>query len=333
MSKRTILDRRIVPILSNPEDTASRRQGVPATTERYHRLHGSSLLFDAASLLNVSSASCYATACVLFHRYCHQVSLREVDVWSSAMGSFLLAIKMEELNISLKQVIVTFLQIYRRRKYMLLEDDEKANLMMKHSSVAYEQTATLPYAQKVKLISESDPSITLNPFGPLWKEWHGVVVEMESKILRALGFTVYWIPDKHPHKFILYVLRVLEVDSNKLLAQSAWNYCNDSCRLDLCLRFDAHITACATIRLAASEQGVALPDSCLPNQPIKRWWEVLCGPGHETKLDLISDELVALKNSSGTELDVEMASFAFVKSLVVNESFNDPQSFSWESIK
>ncbi|GAX22986.1 hypothetical protein FisN_15Hh118 [Fistulifera solaris] len=329
MSKRTTLDRRIVPVLPKPEDTASRRDGVSVATERYHRLHGTSLLLDAADALNVSSASCYATACVLFHRFYHQISLREVDVWSAAMGSFLLAVKIEELTISLKQVIATFLRLYRKRKMILLEDDEVVQWIMKQPSIAYDSSAALPFAQKDSLIRENDnTSASINPFGPLWKEWQEVVIETENKILRALGFTVYWIPDHHPHKFILYVLRVLEVDSHKGLAQLAWNYCNDSCRLDLCVRFEAHLMACAAICLAASEQGVVLPDSSLPTTI--KWWEVLCGPGHEAELDVIQKELLALKDK---ESDVVMASVAFVKSLVKNESFNDPQSFSWESIK
>jgi hypothetical protein len=332
MSKRTTLDRRIVPVMPKPEDTASRQDGVSAATERYHRLHGTSLLLDAAGALNVSSASCYATACVLFHRFYYQVSLREVDVWSAAMGSFLLAVKIEELTISLKQVIATFLRIYRKRKIILLEDDEAVQWIMKQPSVAYEPSAALPYAQKDTRIRENDISSSINPLGPLWKEWHGVVIETENKILRALGFTVYWIPDHHPHKFILYVLRVLEVDPNKALAQFAWNHCNDSCRLDLCVRFDAHLIACAAIRLAASEQGFGLPDSSLSSQPTRTWWEVLCGPGHEAAFDVIQEELLALKDSDKVS-DVAMASVAFVKSLVDNESFNDPQSFSWESIR
>ncbi|GAX23398.1 hypothetical protein FisN_15Lh118 [Fistulifera solaris] len=329
MSKRTTLDRRIVPVLPKPEDTASRRDGISAATERYHRLHGTSLLLDAAVALHVSSASCYATSCVLFHRFYYQVSLQEVDVWSAAMGSFLLAVKIEELTISLKQVIATFIHIYRQRKTILWDDDKVVQWIMKQPSIAYDSSAALPYAQKDTMIRENDShSTSINPFGPLWKEWHEVVIETENKILRALGFTIYWIPDRHPHKFILYVLRVLEVDSNKGLAQSAWNFCNDSCRLDLCVRFEAHLVACAAIRLAASEQGVMLPDSSLPTA--MKWWEVLCGPGHETELDVIQKELLALKDK---ESDVVMASVAFVKSLVKNESFNGPQSFSWESIK
>lgn len=246
------------------------------------------------------------------------------------MGSLLLAIKMEELTITLKQVVSTFYQLYRRRKLVLFENDDETKQILKHTSIAFDQSATLPYAQKIQLISEKDTP--LNPFGPLWKEWHAVIVEVESKILRALGFTVYWIPDNHPHKFILYFLRVLEVDNNKQLAQSAWNYCNDSCRLNLCMRFEAHIVACATIRLAAHEQRVSLPDSCPPNKPKCSWWEVFCGPGHEASLDVISKELLEMTISGG-DSDVVMASVAFVKSLVSNGSFNDPGSFSWETIQ
>ena len=60
-------------------------------------------------------------------------------------------------------------------------------------------------------------------------EWKDELQMSERYILQQLGFTFYNVMD-HPHKFILYYVKVLgqdDDDNDGQLAQKAWSYLND----------------------------------------------------------------------------------------------------------
>jgi chromosome condensin MukBEF complex kleisin-like MukF subunit len=84
----------------------------------------------------------------------------------------------------------------------------------------------------------------------------------ERHLLKELGFGFYGIME-HPHKYILNYIMEFE-SSNVALAQRAWNYLNDSLRLDLCLRYRSEVIAAAAIYMAARDlqvgRGVASID-------------------------------------------------------------------------
>jgi hypothetical protein len=80
--------------------------------------------------------------------------------------------------------------------------------------------------------------------------------------LKELGFGFYQVME-HPHKFILYYIKYLgdlgmEADANKTkqLAQHAWNYLNDSMRLDICVRHGTGEIACAALLIASRHPDV-----------------------------------------------------------------------------
>ena len=92
--------------------------------------------------------------------------------------------------------------------------------------------------------------------GPLYSFRKNQLMLTERNLLKDLGFCMYTVME-HPHKFILYFIKVLE--GSQELARRAWAFLNDSLRLDLCVRHRAEVIACAAIFLAARTLREPLP--------------------------------------------------------------------------
>lgn len=220
----SLLDRNIKILVYEP--TASERLGIEPETERVHRLHGTSLIHDAATLLSLG-ASTFATACTVFHRFCHQCSLYDYDVWSVASASTLLAIKIEEEPFAMKEIIHVFAHLYRKR--ILLATTETPDEVRRHPlSVSLKAAYSISLEEKHERLAKMPLPSKL---GPVYKEWHCRISKMEAVLLRQLGFTLYWIPDSHPHKFIPYIYDALEIADAKVRLVR----CEPMCVLCSCL--------------------------------------------------------------------------------------------------
>lgn len=193
------------------------------------------------------------------------------------MASVLLGCKIEEEVRRVKEIILVFVHVYRRMRFALDYNDSdrkgEEEEGEKKGKIEGFETAVCSILEKSTLNQEERRNLLryvkpLPIHGPIYKEFEEELTNHENVILRELGFSLYWIPESHPHNFLLYFMRVLdlvqlddeknvgavvhdkirtEIEEGKSdgtgnsIAQIAWNYCNDSCRLDLCVRFGTEL--------------------------------------------------------------------------------------------
>lgn len=160
------------------------------------------------------------TAQNLLQRFFYRKPLTAFDAFSVAMGCMLLAMKIEEDPRQPRAVVLVFHRMFERR-------------------IGVEPASVIPPESLRALRDE--------------------MLRVELHVLKELGFGFYNIMD-HPHKFILYYLKVLELDIEGDVSQRAWNYVNDSLRTDLSLRFRSEVIACAAIYMASRSLEIKLPD-------------------------------------------------------------------------
>jgi hypothetical protein len=77
--------------------------------------------------------------------------------------------------------------------------------------------------------------------------------------------------------------------------------------------------------LAARDFSIGLPTSPRP------WWEIFVGKDKTMELATAANAILGLVET--TLIDSLVASRGFVKSMVVDGSFNDPGSFLWDHQK
>jgi hypothetical protein len=221
----------------------SQKDGIDPTLEMIHRVFGCEIIQEAGILLKLPQVV-MATGQNIFQRFFYRKSFERFDSFTVAMGSVLLASKIEEKLKYLRDIIFVFHHIYQKRKGLKLKPLELG--------------------------------------GVRYTEWKGELIMIERYLLKDLGFNFYNIID-HPHKYILYYVKML--DGTAELSQIAWNYLNDSLRLDLSLRYPAEEIACAAIYMAARKTSFSLPQS-------PPWWNLMLT--NEDRLFLICDRILEL---------------------------------------
>lgn len=288
--------------------------------ERLFRLYGTSIVYDVCRILHQLSSP-FATACTIFHHYFHQVVVE--DIWGTTMGCVLLACKIEEVALSLRSMITAFVHVYRRRLMLMTDDEVKICRIMKNPNAAkfYEHSKLTSKSLTEKQAILRDNTPPLSPFGALYQAWHKAAVTAENHILRQLGFMLFWIPQHHPHRFLLYFVRVLDFNDSKLM-QTAWNYANDCSRLDMCLLYEPQVMACAAVHLACLREGVSMPS--------QEWWTTFCGTNCADAIAQVCNDLLGLEDHFKQDEMGYVAMYGLVKSKTPGGSFNDPDSFVWD---
>ena len=332
-NKRTRLDRSLKILLFDENDrqnginnetatiaTPSQRDGIDGSTERLYRLYGASLIQQASRLLGTSGIrpSTCITAMVIFQRLYHRLSLRSMDIWAAAMGALFCAAKTEEIPLTARQVIVTFVHLYRKRR-MLLVKDVFASEIQKHCEhiVVSPKEARISFEEKRQQLKNAFPA--LSSIGPIWKEWFDALVHAEGQILRSLGFLLYWIPNEHAHRFIPGFLQALNLHQYTDLCQKVWSACNQAYQLDTCVRFPAEVICTAAILISVHDLS-----------PSVDWWKTLIGPDQEQALaDCANIMLGIRKEEKIGENGICPYKIGFFKPLAA-KSFNGPGSFLWE---
>lgn len=115
------------------------------------------------------------------------------------------------------------------------------------------------------------------------------LITAERRLLKNLGFNLL---SSYPHKIIVNyyhaIVRVLDADhnywterDNNRLLQIAWNYCNDSLRTDVFIKYHEVAVACACIQLACEDTQMLFPKST-----DGRIWYLLFTNQHEVEASM-----------------------------------------------
>jgi cyclin L len=309
------LDRSIILQLDHPDDTPSRKHGILAHEERCQRLHGIGLLHDAAIIID-APRDVFRTASVIFHRSYHQTSLREIDVWSMAMGSMALGCKVEEMKISFRELVVVFNHLYRKRILCLVGDDDTDRLLYKTERVCgcdLSRSMSLPH--KKELLRRS--MTPLSPHGPIYEAWHDALVQTERQILRQMGFTLYWISDSHPHHCIDRLCDALS-KSEETVQSRAHEACDRTYYMDACARFPAVTIARAAVFVACRIEAVQLPPE---------WTKGNDSGADQQDVSDLCNWILGVSDASNDEIVLTRS--CYLRSHVPNASFNDPGGLVW----
>ncbi|KNE58962.1 hypothetical protein AMAG_03319 [Allomyces macrogynus ATCC 38327] len=100
-----------------------------------------------------------------------------------------------------------------------------------------------------------DPPM-LDVHGMEYADLERAMMRAEMYLLKYLAFHVHVA---HPHMWLVNYLQAMRL-ARPPLAQTAWNYVNDSYRLPLLCMVQPHVVACAAIQLAADDHAVGLSE-------------------------------------------------------------------------
>ena len=194
-------------------ETPSRADGIPEHIEDTLRLYGCQSIQQAGILLRLPQVA-MATAQVLFHRFWYVSSMRNFGVLDMSMGALLLASKLEEVQVHIRDLVNVFDFMSQWRCH-----SEKDNLPDKRPAA----TNDFRY-------------VPMGSYSDKYYDTKDAVLVAEMQLLKRLGFNVYV---SLPHALMINYLQVMGLADCELVlkdgqgktsaSQCAWNYLNDAC--------------------------------------------------------------------------------------------------------
>ncbi|KNC82244.1 hypothetical protein SARC_05471 [Sphaeroforma arctica JP610] len=110
------------------------------------------------------------------------------------------------------------------------------------------------------------------------------VLKCERLLLQTISFD---LAVEHAYKYLLQYVK--DIKGDRSLAQTAWNFVNDSLRTTLGLRYKPQVIACAGILLSSKYNKSALSET----SDGKKWWSAFVDVSEDT-LKYIGDEIIKL---------------------------------------
>lgn len=104
------------------------------------------------------------------------------------------------------------------------------------------------------------PAHPIDYVGDTYYVWRDRLCTAEALLLRTLGFHVQ---PASPVTLLISYLKVLELSSNRALAQLAFSFLNDSLRTNAPILYQPNVLAVTAIDLAAERQGFRFPNDCI----------------------------------------------------------------------
>lgn len=182
-----------------------------------YRIFACDIIQNAGILLRLPQVA-LTTAQMLLQRFYHATDFTyaKCNLDITSMAALFLAAKIEEYPKRAREVISKFIDVI---------------------SIKFERKISLDAGEHERVRKE--------------------LIKAEKILLKTLGFNLL---SSYPHKIVvnyyLAIARVLDPDENFWckrdndgVLQEAWNYCNDSLRSDVFIRYSKEVVACACIQM------------------------------------------------------------------------------------
>lgn len=182
-----------------------------------------------------------ATAQAILQRFYFRKSFMRCDLITVATASLFIAAKVEENPRKVKDVITVVDYVHKLKK-------SKGG------------------------VKPVPPVLDINSF--YFTDTKQEIFDAERYILKELGFATDALSKTPVHKYLYFFLKSLLKGSTKALAQSAWNFANDSYRTVCIVQFPPNVIACACIYLATRVLEYPMPIEPASGEQLP-WWKIV----------------------------------------------------------